>query len=144
MPRGMTDSYSGPIPKPTPESLPFWQGTLRGELLLQRCQDCSTVFFYPRAACPDCLSAALRWEAASGRGTLYSFVINHRAPRKFPVAPPYVVGLVALDEGPRLMARIVEVEADPRALRCDMPVEVVFEWISEGIALPHFRPRRTP
>jgi len=137
----MSAPYTGPIPKPTPESLPFWQGALRGELLLQRCDDCSTIFFYPRAACPSCLSASLRWVPASGRGTLYSFVVNHRAPRKFPVAPPFVVGLVQLEEGPRLMARIVEVAPDPQSLRCDTPVEVVFERISEEIALPHFRPR---
>lgn len=138
----MSDPYTGPIPKPTPESIPFWQGTLRGELLLQRCDDCATAYFYPRPVCPACLSAAVSWFAASGRGKLYSFVINHRAPRKFPVAAPYVVGLVALDEGPRLMSRIVEVEADPGALRCDMRLEVVFERISEEIALPHFRPTK--
>jgi uncharacterized OB-fold protein len=138
------DPYTGPIPKPTPESQPFWQGALRGELLLQRCDDCATVYFYPRAACPGCLSPAVQWFAASGRGTLYSFVINHRAPRKFPVTPPYVVGLVALAEGPRLMSRIVDVEPDPRTLRCDMSLEVVFEHISADIALPHFRPRCAP
>lgn len=140
----MSDPYAGPIPKPTPESRPFWEATTRGELLLQRCDDCSSAFFYPRSHCPHCLSPALHWFAGSGRGTLYSFVVHHRAPRKYPVAPPYVVGLVALEEGPRLMSRIVDVAPDPRQLRCDMPLEVVFEPISEDIALPHFRPRRTP
>ncbi len=140
----MTDPYAGPIPKATPESLPFWPAAARGELLLQRCDACATTYFYPRSFCPACLSAAVRWITASGFGKLYSFVINQRAPRKFPVAGPYVVGLVELVEGPRMMSRIVDVAADPRALRCDMPVEVVFERLSDEIALPHFRPRRQP
>jgi uncharacterized OB-fold protein len=87
------------------------------------------------------LSRNVAWVEVSGRGTLHTFVINHRPPRGFPANGPYVIGIVQLEEGPRLMTNIVEVEPSPEQLRCDMPVEVVFEDITEEITLPKFRPR---
>jgi uncharacterized OB-fold protein len=137
----MADPYTGPIPKPTPESRPFWEAAKKRQLLVQTCDDCGVTYFYPRPLCPSCLSRSVRWIEASGRGVLYSFVVNHRGPRKFPVEPPYVVGLVELEEGPRLMSHIVEVAPDPDKLRCDMPLEVVFEDLNDEITLPKFRPR---
>jgi uncharacterized OB-fold protein len=132
----MADAYTGPIPKPTPETLPFWEAAKRRTLLIQRCDDCATHYFYPRPMCPSCLSRRVRWVEASGRGRLHTFVINHRPPRNFPVA--------ALEEGARMMSHVVDVDPDPAALRCDMPLEVVFEDITEQITLPKFRPRKEP
>ncbi len=77
---------------------------------------------------------------ASGRGKLHTFVVNHRAPRGFPAKGPYVIGIVELDEGARMMTNIVGVEPDPKNLHCDMPVEVVFEPITDAITLPKFKP----
>jgi acetyl-CoA acetyltransferase len=68
-----------PAPVPTPETQPYWDGCAAGELRLQRCADCSEAFFYPRPVCPACGSAQAEWFTASGRATLYSYVINHRA-----------------------------------------------------------------
>jgi hypothetical protein len=98
-------------------------------------------YFYPRPLCPACLSRRVRWVDASGRGRLHTFVINHRPPRGFPVAAPFVIGIVELEEGPRMMSHIVGVTPDPAALRCDMPLEVVFEDLTAEITLPKFRPR---
>jgi hypothetical protein len=137
----MANTYTGPIPKPTPESKPFWEAAKRRELHIQHCGDCGKHYFYPRPLCPHCLSRNVEWVRVSGRGKLHTFVINHRPPRNFPVSGPYVIGIVELDEGARLMSNIVGVEPDPQHVRCDMPVEVVFEDITEEITLPKFKPR---
>ncbi len=136
----MSSTYTGPVPKVTPETRPFWEAAKRRRLVVQRCQDCNRCYFYPRPLCPVCLSRDVRWEEVSGRGRLHTFVINHRPPRNFPTTEPYVIGIVELDEGPRLMSHIVEVEPSPAIVRCDMPVEVVFEDLTDEIALPKFRP----
>jgi len=136
----MAESYTGPIPKPTPETKPFWEAAKRHQLVIQRCNDCRQHYFYPRPLCPHCLSRNVEWTQVSGRGRLHTFVINHRPPRNFPVPAPFIIGIVELDEGPRLMSNIVGVAADPNAVRCDMPVEVVFEDVTDEISLPKFRP----
>ena len=132
--------YAGPIPVPTPETRPFWEAARRHELSIQRCRACGRHVFYPRAACPHCFAADLEWRRVSGRGTLHTFTVVHRGQRGFPLAAPYVIAIVALDEGPRMMTNLVGVDADPARLRIGMPVEVVFEDVSPEIALPRFRP----
>lgn len=126
--------------KPTPETRPFWEAAKRRELRIQQCHDCGAHYFYPRPLCPYCLSRNVAWVRCSGRGRLHTYVINHRPPRNYPASGPYIIGIVELEEGPRLMTNIVGVEPDPKALRCDMPVEVVFEDIDEHFAIPKFRP----
>ena len=126
------------VPIPTPETKPFWEGTRAGELRLQRCDGCSHVYFPPRPFCPACAGRAVSWFAASGRGSLYSYVIHHRPVPGF--TPPYSIAVVELAEGPRLMTNIVECPQTPEALQLDMPVEVVFQKLSDEIFLPQFRP----
>jgi uncharacterized OB-fold protein len=75
---------------------------------------------------------------ASGRATLYSYVIHHRQVPGF--VPPYSIAVVQLEEGPRMMSNIVHVEQTPEALQLDMPLEVVFERLNDDISLPLFRP----
>jgi uncharacterized OB-fold protein len=82
------------------------------------------------------------WQTVSGRGRLHTFTINYRPRPDGPFAGPYVIAIVELDEGPRLMTNLVGVEPDPAQLRCDMPVEVVFEPLDDDITLPRFRPAR--
>jgi uncharacterized OB-fold protein len=142
MSRAVAINYAGPIPKPTPETKPFWDAAKQHTLMIQRCQECSRYYFYPRPLCPHCLSRHVEWKAVSGRGRLHTFVINHRAPRSYPLAVPFIIGIVELDEGPRLMSNIVEIDPDPNTVRCDMPVEVVFEDLTDDIAVPKFRPLR--
>ena len=129
-----------PLPLPTLDTGPFYEAARRGELRLQRCRACAHWIFYPRAACPRCLSMDLAWEAASGRGTLHTFTIVARGQKGFPLPSPYVLAIVELAEGPRLMTNLVGVAADPAALRIGMPVEVVFEDVTPDVALPRFRP----
>jgi uncharacterized OB-fold protein len=82
---------------------------------------------------------AVEWRQASGRGKLYTFAIQYR-PQAPGFQPPYVTAVVELDEGPRMLTNLVDVEPDPEKIRCDMPLEVVFEDISDEITLPKFRP----
>jgi uncharacterized OB-fold protein len=136
----MATAYTGPVPKPTPETRPFWDAAKQGKLLIQHCGDCNQHYFYPRPLCPQCLSRKVTWTESSGRGRLHTFVINHRPPRGFPPDTPIVIAIVELEEGPRLMTNLVAVEPDPTQLHCDMPVEVVFEALTDAITLPKFRP----
>jgi uncharacterized OB-fold protein len=127
-----------PLPKPTPETRHFWEGTRRHELLLQRCDRCSTVYFPPRPFCPACASREVSVFTASGRATLDSYVINQRPHPAF--TGPYAIALVKLAEGPRMMTNIVECEQTPEALVLDMPLEVTFAEQTDEITLPLFRP----
>ena len=113
-------------PRPTPETQPFWDGCAAGELRLQRCTSCDAGhYFPPRPFCPRCLSDQVEWETVSGRGTLHTYVINHRAAPGF--EPPYAIAVVQLDEGPRMMGNITGVDQTPEALELDMALQVTFE-----------------
>ena len=127
-----------PLPTITPETRHFWEGTRAGELRLQRCADCGGAYFPPRPFCPSCGSADVAVFRASGRATLYSYVIHHRPAPGF--VPPYSIAVVQLEEGPRMMTNIVHIAQTPEALQLDMALEVVFERIDEDISLPLFRP----
>ena len=133
-----------PLPTPiTPEAKPFWDGCRAEKLMLPRCEECGHVFFYPRILCPRCHSRQVGWMQASGRGTLHSFEIAHQAFQKaWKIKPPYVLAMVQLEEGPRMMSNLINVEPSPKAIRCDMPVEVVFTKVSDEVTLPLFQPRR--
>ena len=76
-------AYEKPVPVPTPETQDFWDGARRGELRLQRCDDCPVVIFPPRPFCPKCGGRSVTGFTASGRAALHSYVINHRPPRGF-------------------------------------------------------------
>lgn len=130
--------YNRPLPKPTPWSKPFWDGCKRHELLIQKCKNCQTSIFYPKMFCPQCLSPNLEWVRASGRGKVYSYTIVHSyGPTEFSEDTPYVVAVVDLEEGVRMMSNIVE--CLPDLVKCDMEVEVVFDDVTEDITLPKFR-----
>jgi uncharacterized OB-fold protein len=132
--------YTGPLPVPSPESKPFWDGLRRHQLLLPFCRPCGAFFYYPRAACPRCLSADLEWKPVSGRGTLHTFTVVSRGQKGFPLGPPYVIAIVELEEGPRMMTNLVGIAADPAVVRIGMPVEVTFLDATSGCTLPHFKP----
>ena len=102
------------LPEPMPETRHFWQGTRLGELRLQHCDDCAQVYFPPRPFCPACSSRAVPVFAASGRGTLYSYIINHLPAPGFDA--PFAIAVVQLEEGPRMMSNILDCEPTPEAL----------------------------
>jgi uncharacterized protein len=135
--------YTKPVPVPDPASQPFFDGTLRGELMLQRCGRCGTWMWPVRPRCTSCFSDELSWAAASGRGTLYSFTLVHQLYHPgFATEIPYNVAQVDLDEGVRIITSIVDVDNDE--LRIGTPLTVTFEPITDQVALPKFRPLESP
>ena len=127
-----------PLPRPSSLTRPFWEGTKQGLLLLQRCTQCHNFIWTPQLACPQCLSEALEWTKVSGRGTIYSYTVVHRAATPAFKAP-YTVAIVELAEGPRILTDLIEV--NPQDVHIGMEVQVAFEDVGE-VALYHFRPRR--
>lgn len=132
-------AYTKPLPVPSAESKPFWEGCHRHELLVQRCQKCHKHWFPPSALCPECLSTEWEWAKVSGKGKVFSFVVYHRLYHPgFKDEVPYTVALIELEEGPRMLSNVV---GDVKAVKCDMPVEVFFEDATEEVSLPKFRAR---
>ena len=127
-----------PVPLPSEDSKPFWDGCNRQELLLQRCKDCGFHRFPPSLLCPRCMSMNGEWIQASGKAEVYSFEITHRP--FYPAwDPPYNVAIVELAEGPRMHTNIVNCSNDE--IRIGMPLEVVFEKIEgQDWYLPKFKP----
>ena len=108
-------------------------------LRIQRCADCGRPYFYPRPVCPACASRNVAWFTASGRATLYSYVINYRPAPGFEDETPYAIAVVELEEGPRMMTSIAGLPATPEALELDMPLQVRFERRGD-VSLPVFGP----
>jgi uncharacterized protein len=127
------------LPEPTPETRHFWDGCKVGELRLQRCRSCKVSYFPPRPFCPKCGKRDVEVYKVSGKGVLWSYVINHR-PRPDMGTEPYAIAIVKLDEGPTMMTNIVDCPQTPEALQLDMPVQVSFAKQTDDITLPLFAP----
>jgi uncharacterized OB-fold protein len=128
------------IPVANLDTQPFWDGCARGELLLQRCTACQAFRHPPSPICPHCLSDQHEWVRASGRGTVYTFVVVREArARGWDKMVPYVLAVVELEEGPRMLTDLVEVE--PEAVAIGMPVAVTYAELDGTTQLPLFRPR---
>lgn len=122
------------------ESEPFWAATKDRQFLIRHCTACGRNHFYPRHYCPYCWSEACEWQAASGKGRIYSYtVIHHNDVPPFKDMLPYIVVLIDLDEGVRVTANLVE--CTPDVVHVGLPVEVIYEHINDDITLPQFRPR---
>lgn len=126
-----------PLPVVDPSTRPFWEAAKAHRLVLQRCRDCGTHIFYPRANCTACYSDRLEWKEAGGEGTVYSYTIAHRpAGPAFKEDLPYVVAIIALEEGPRILSNIVT--KDMANVAIGSKVRVIFEDVTEEITLPKF------
>jgi uncharacterized OB-fold protein len=127
------------IPQPVADtdSRPYWEGLARGELLIQRCEACQRNIFYPRSICPHCFSDRLAWVKASGKGTIYSYTVAHTAFGVFAAEAPYVVAIVELEEGVRMMTRLVGAPREQIAV--GKPVQITFETLAEDVTLPYFK-----
>jgi uncharacterized OB-fold protein len=138
-----TDAAARPLPQPDVLTRPFWEACRRHELEVSACSTCGHLFLPPGPRCPRCWSTQLAPRTVSGEGRVYSFAVYRRS--YHPALPaPYVVALVELDEGPRLISNVVG--CAPEEVRIDMPVRVRFEEVGE-FTLPHFEaaaPRGDP
>ncbi len=122
------------LPTPTTETKPFWDGCAHQELRYQYCARCNHAQFPPRSCCANC-QGALEWRLSKKKGTIHSITQVHRAPTPaFRAIAPYLLALVDLDEGFRMMVN-VQTES-PNAVKIGTVVAIVFEMKSESIWLP--------
>ncbi len=124
-------------PSMTADSQFFWAGVKDGRLLIQRCAACGALRHPPRPMCPDCHS--LDWDTleSSGKGTVYSFVMPRHPQFPF-LDDDYIVALIELEEGTRLVSNVVDVA--PEDTRIGMAVAVRFDEFDGGVVLPVFTP----
>lgn len=129
--------YEKPLPVVDTESRPFWEAAKAHKLILQHCSGCGKFVFYPRAVCPHCYAEGLAWKEAAGEGTIHSFTVARRpAGPAFKESVPYVIALIDLKEGPRMMTNIVTDDVD--SVRIGQSVKVVFDDVTDEITLPKF------
>ena len=136
---GDLPATNGPVARPviSRDTEFFWAGTVLHELRIQRCQGCGRLRHPPGPVCPSCGGEQLGYVVAAGTGTLHSFVVHHH-PRTPGRTPPYVVALVELAEGVRLLGELLT--AEPAALEIGLPVRLAWQDAGDGLLLPAWRP----
>ncbi len=133
--------YKKPLPAISTLNAPYWDGLKLREVKMQRCDDCHKLWYPPAPFCPDCWARSFTWEKLSGRGKVNSWVVFHQAYfSSVKDEIPYNVAEVELDEGPRLLTNLVGI--DNADIEIGMPVEVVFDDVTEDVTLAKFRPLR--
>ena len=141
-----TPAAESAAPRPLPDldeaayARPFWEAAAEERLLVQYCPACDRHQYFPRPWCGGCADD-VEWAEATGLGTVYSYTVVRRAVSNPALADdvPYVTAYVALEEGPRMMTRIVDCGVDD--VERGLPVEVAFEHVTDQVTLPTFRPR---
>jgi hypothetical protein len=137
-----TDESALPLPVLEGLAGEFYRWCRQGELRFQRCADCRAWRHVPRELCAACGSTRWAWERSSGRGRVFTWTVVARAMHPaFAGRVPYAPAVIELEEGVRLLSRVVDCE--PETLAVDMPVEVVFEAVAPELALPAFRRARS-
>ncbi|NUR92539.1 MAG: DNA-binding protein [Nonomuraea sp.] len=116
----------------------FWEGVRSGELRVQSCADCGELRHPPGPLCPNCRSANRSHVVASGLGTLYSYVVHHHPPVPGR-AVPFVVGVVELPEGVRIVGNVVDCPIEE--VRVGMPLRVTYRPMDDELVLPMWEPR---
>ena len=131
--------YKRPLPNVNDDTREFWTGCKMHQLKFQKCTGCGHIRWPASMICPICYSRDTQWIVASGKGTVYTFVVYHVAYHSgFEDDLPYVVADIELEEGPHLLTNIVGCRPDE--VKCEMPVEVTWERITEEWTLPKFKP----
>jgi uncharacterized OB-fold protein len=131
-------------PPPDADARPHREAARVGRLAMPRCTGCGRLVWYPRPRCPSCHAAVHEWETLSGLGTVYSATVVHRAPDpSLEAAVPYVVALVDLDEGARMLSNIVDCEPDAVTIGMRVAVRFRVAGAGGGTFLPVFAPVET-
>jgi uncharacterized protein len=128
------------IPGMTELTAPYWDAAREGRLVVQECLECRHLWHPPLPACPGCHdSGTLGWREVSGTGIVYTYtVVRHPTHFAFADKIPYVIALVELAEGPRLVTGITGCPV--QEVRAGMPVRAVFREVADGVTLPYFEP----
>ena len=126
-------------PAVTDLTKPYWESARAGRLATQRCRSCGRIWHPPLPACPHCHSTDIGWHEVSGDGTVYTYtVVRHATHAALADHIPYVVAIVELAEGPRLVTGITG--CAPQEVRVGMAVRACFRQVAEGVTLPYFEP----
>lgn len=132
--------YNKPLPLIDDDTRPYWEGAKQHQLLLRRCKQCGT-HTHLAYDCPECFSTEMEWVPASGKGSVFSFNVFHQAYHPaFEKEIPYNTAVVELAEGPLMISNVVGCKNEE--LYIGMPLEVVFEDVTEEVSLPKFRPAK--
>jgi uncharacterized OB-fold protein len=138
-PRWFPDAM--PTPAVSRETLPWWQAAAEHRLVVQTCAACATPRHPPGPMCPHCRSTDARWQELPGTGTVYSYTVVHQAFLPALAAHlPYIVAVLELDGAPgvRFISNLVDVDAN--GVHVGLRVELVWDDIAAGYAVPRFRP----
>ena len=139
------ESPAPPVPVRNPLSAFFWDGAMERRLLIQRCNHCGTYIHLPRPICRRCQSFDLSPSQVSGRATLYSFTVTHKAFHPYFVErTPYMVASVELVEQPGLLVLTNLVGVDESDVRIGMDLQVTFEPLGPDQLIPVFMPAGRP
>jgi uncharacterized protein len=134
------EQWKRPIPAPDAVERPFFEAAARGELLYQRCPKCGHVQFYPRAVCTAC-SGDPEWARAAGRGAVHTYtVVRQNGVPPFKDELPYVVAMVELPEGVRMMGNVTG--CAPDEVGVGLALEAYAVEFEPGLAVPFWRPAR--
>ncbi len=125
------------VPGMTELTAPYWEAAREKRLVVQECQSCRQLWHPPLPRCPHCHAAGPGWRQVRGDGTIYTYtVVRHPTHYAFAGKVPYVLAIVELAEGPRLVTAITG--AAPEEIRAGQPVRAVFLEVAEGVTLPYF------
>lgn len=127
-----------PVPDVDSVNRLYFEGTAAGELRVRKCNSCGTLFRFAHAWCPDCWSQDLDFVVSSGLGKVETFTVVHQAPyESFEDRIPYVIALIELEEGVRMMSNVIDCQ--PQDVHIGMNVQAVFEQRGP-VSLPMFSP----
>jgi uncharacterized protein len=127
------------VPGLTELTAPYWAAAREGRLAVQECQSCRQVWHPPLPRCPHCHAESLGWRDSSGDGTVYSYtVVRHATHFAFADKIPYVLAIVELAEGPRLVTALTGIAPDE--VRVGLRVHAVFRPVTDAVTLPYFEP----
>lgn len=131
-----------PVPGLDPLSTVYFTEAAKGRLLIERCPRCGHAQHYPRGWCVEC-GAEVGWEEASGRGTVYTFtVVRQSGVPGFREEVPFVTAMIDLDEGPRVLGTITDVDVE--TVRIGDPVQAYVVRMTDELGLPMWRPASRP
>ncbi len=133
----MDSAYTGPLPEPTQDSQPYWDGLKRHKLLFQRCVSCGTIRHYPRPMCATCHSMELEWIESRGHGHVHSWAVTHHAFHpSVKDRLPYVMAMVDMEEGVRVNAPLRG--CAPEDVSVGLGVSIAFEDVTPDVTFPAF------